>query len=140
AGAGSIVALIGQISGSDELYYDPTTAAFYVTGVAASGDRVFDVINDATDAVLQSVSLTALGADHVNAHSIAVDPLNGRVFVPLQGTLPNLPDVLCPVGCVAVFASAGSTVPEPGTLPSMVLGVVIVAIASGRRVRARAIC
>jgi len=52
--------------------------------------RISWLNSDATDAVLQSVSLTALGADHVNAHSIAVDPLNGRVFVSLEGTLPNL--------------------------------------------------
>jgi hypothetical protein len=52
----------------------------------------------------------------VNAHSIAVDPLNGDVFVPLEGTTAAGTDALCPNGCIAVFAQ----VPEPGSLPMFV--------------------
>jgi len=113
AGTGSIVTTIGQISGSDEIWYDPHTHAFYVTGVNAANDRVFDVIGDTSFAVLDSVSLAALGAN-VNAHSITVDLFNGDVFVPLEGTTAaGGTDTLCPLGCVAVFAP--STIPEPAS-------------------------
>ena len=109
-GAGAIVAKITAISGSDEIWYDPLNGDFYLTG-SSGGHRVIDVISDATDALLQSIDLTALGAS-VNAHSVAVDPFNGDIFVPLEGTTAAATDTLCPLGCVAVFAQ----VPEPSSL------------------------
>lgn len=113
--AGTLVSKIAGVSGSDELWYDPVTGDFYVTGVNAAGDRVISVINDAVYSILQNIDLTALGADNVNAHSVAVDPLNGDIFVPIEGAANN---TLCPNGCVAVFAA-----PEPGSLPLMVVGL-----------------
>jgi hypothetical protein len=112
-GSGSIVTTFARISGSDELWYDPTLGDFFVTGVDAVNGRAFDVISDTTDTLLQSIALP-----NVNAHSIAVDPLTGDVFVPLSGSIPGLTqDLLCPLGCIAVFAQS---VPEPATLPLMV--------------------
>jgi hypothetical protein len=119
--AGTLVSKIAAVSGSDELWYDPVTGNFYVTGVDAAGNRVIDVVNDAALSVLQSIDLTALGADHVNAHSVAVDPFNGNIFVPLEGTTATATDTLCPNGCVAVFAMAA--VPEPGSLAVLVVGL-----------------
>ena len=107
AGSGSIVKLINQISGSDELWYDPVSHRFFVTGVDAANGRVFDVISDTAFAVLDSEALPS-----VNAHSITVDPFNGDVFVPLEGTTAAGTDLLCPLGCIAVFAA----VPEPPSL------------------------
>lgn len=119
AGAGSIVSLFPQISGTDEVWYDPTTGDFFVTGKDAAGNRVFDVISDVTDFLLQSVLLPVSALS--NPHSIAVDPLNGDVFVPLAGSIAGVPDATCPLGCVAVFAQS---VPEPGSLPIMLTGLV----------------
>jgi hypothetical protein len=114
SGSGSIVSLITSVSGSDELWYDPVTHDFYVTGVNAGGDRVIAVIGDGVYSILQSIDLTSLGAGIVNAHSVAVDPLNGDIFVPLEGsTATGGPDALCPGGCIAVFAD----LPEPPALP-----------------------
>ena len=108
-GAGAIVATFAGVSGSDELWYDPASGDYFVTGSDASGNRIFAVISDTTDALLQSI-----GLPDVNAHSIAVDPLNGDVFVPLEGSIAGgLQDPLCPGGCIAVFAQ---TVPEPAPL------------------------
>jgi hypothetical protein len=70
---------------------------------------VFDVISDTSFDLLASV-----GLPNVDAHSITVDPFNGYVFVPLDGTTAAGTDMLYPLGCVAVFAA----VPEP---PSLVL-------------------
>jgi hypothetical protein len=125
AGAGSIVKTFGQISGSDELWYDSTLSDYFVTGVDG-GTRAFDVISDTTDLVLQTVPLP-----DVNAHSIAVDPLNGEAFVPLEGTTPAGADLLCPSGCIAVFAQSNETIPEPGSLPlflTALLGVMGVSV------------
>jgi hypothetical protein len=108
AGAGAIVKTFSGISGSDELYYDPASGDFFVTGDDATGaNRIFAVISDSTDSVLQTVALP-----DVNAHSISVDPLNGEVFVPLEGSIVGgAQDALCPLGCVAVYAA-----PEPPPL------------------------
>jgi hypothetical protein len=127
---GTLVTTIAGVSGSDELWYDPVTGNFYVTGVDAAGNRVIAVVNDTVYSILQNIDLTALGADHVNAHSVAVDPLNGDIFVPLEGTTAAGVNDLCPGGCVAVFAA-----PEPGTLPLLVAGLAgLLGLAASRRV------
>ena len=117
-GNGAIVTTLAQVSGSDELWYDATNHNFYVTGVDASGDRVIGIFADGSYSLLQSVDLTASGADHVNAHSVAVDPFTGDIYVPLEGTTSTGIDTLCPLGCVAVFG-----IPEPGSLPVLVVGL-----------------
>jgi MYXO-CTERM domain-containing protein len=126
SGTGSIVKSFTQISGSDELWFDPATNNFFATGVDG-GQRAFDVISDSSDSILQSVSLP-----NVNAHSIAVDSLNDEVFVPLPGTTSAGADPLCPTGCIAVYAQA-QAVPEPAS--PMTLGAAIFGLAAVRRRR-----
>lgn len=130
SGTGAIVAKLAQVSGSDELWYDEANGNFYVTGVDAAGHRVIDIYSDNGYSLLQSIDLTALGAGVSNLHSVAVDPLNGNIFVPLTGTSD---DKLCPGGCVAVFAQ----VPEPGSLSLIVVALAGLASYAGwRRQRA----
>ena len=83
---GELVKTFPGLGGTDELWYDPRTNAFYVTGNNGTNtSRFFDVITD--------------------------DPnggINGDVFVPLAGTSTLNP---CPAsfvnpGCIAVFAPA----------------------------------
>jgi hypothetical protein len=82
--------------------------------------------------VTQTVSLPL----DASAHSIAVDPLNGDVFVPLAGdTYVNGvltgPDPTCPMGCIAVYG-----VPEPDSLPMLLIGAVaLLGLAVQRRRR-----
>jgi hypothetical protein len=137
AGAGSIVATRTAVSGSDELWFDPTSADFFVTGVNAAGDRVIDIFSDSDDSLLQSIDLTALGAGDSNLHSVAVDPLNGEIFVPLTGSTAAAADTLCPNGCVAVFAERAAAVPEPGSLPlaAIALAAMLAVAARTRRNR-----
>jgi hypothetical protein len=52
-----------------------------------------------------------------SAHSIAVDPFNGDVFVPLAGSTAAGANLVCPLGCIAVYG-----VPEPNPLPMLLLG------------------
>jgi hypothetical protein len=58
--------------------------------------------------------------DTTSAHSITVDPFDGDVFVALAGTttLDPCPASFANPGCIAVFG-----VPEPGSLPILVVGL-----------------
>jgi hypothetical protein len=75
-GTGSIVKTFPQISGSDEVWYDPATARFFVTGIDPSGNRVITVIDDTTQQVLQTIQLGVSPLS--NPHSVAVDPISGE--------------------------------------------------------------
>ena len=118
-GTGSIVAQLPQSSGADELWYDPTSNRFFVTGVDAEGHRVIDVFDGTTYALLQEIDLTDMGFGTGSAHSVAVDPLTGEIFVPIPGSASN---TACVGGCVAAF----DLVPEPPSLPLLLAGLFIV--------------
>ena len=125
-GAGSIVKTFAGLGGTDELWYDPATNAFYVTGNNGSNTtRFFDIVTDngAASSISQMVDLP----DTTSAHSITVDPFDGDVFVALAGTAGPTGVNPCPVtfanpGCIEVFGPA-ATVPEPGSLPLLVVGL-----------------
>jgi hypothetical protein len=124
AGAGSIVKTFAGLGGTDELWYDPTTNEYYVTGNNGTNDtRFFDVVTDAGLAAMiaQTINLPVT----TSAHSITVDPFNGDVFVALAGTSAVNP---CPAsfanpGCIAVYAAAAA-VPEPASLTLMMTAFV----------------
>ena len=132
AGAGKIVATFAQLSGSDEVWYDKTTHKFFDTGIDANGNRVFDVISDASNpAILESVLLPVSAL--ANPHSIAVDPLTGNVFVPLAGNTSSVGgNTACALGCIAVFAEA---VPEPATVWMMFAGLLVMVSLPGLKRR-----
>ena len=82
---GSIVATITQVGGSDHLWYNPGdnryyTASRYMTSTGLKGGTptpVLGVIDAATDQWIANLP-TGTGA-----HSVAADPGNNRVFVPV---------------------------------------------------------
>jgi hypothetical protein len=126
----SILKVISGIGGTDEIWFDPTTNAFYVTGNNNTNTgRFFDVVSDngASSTILQSITLPATSS----AHSIAVDPFNGDVFVPLAGTGNSD----CPLGCIAVFAPT----PLPATWPLFATGIGALGLLGWRRKRKAAV-
>jgi hypothetical protein len=139
SGAGSIVKTFAGLGGTDELWYDPTTKEFYVTGNNGTNTtRFFDIVTDSASGgnIIQTVDLPTT----TSAHSIAVDPLNGDVFVALAGTatvgsatgIDPCPVTQANPGCIAVFAQ----VPEPGSLPVLVVGLAgLIGLAVRRRLQ-----
>jgi hypothetical protein len=117
---GSLIKTIPGLGGTDELWYDPTTKKFYVTGNnGTNGTRFFDVVSE-DGTVLQTVMLPAT----TSAHSIAVDPFTGDVFVPLAGTsaLNPCPASFANPGCIAVFGPTEVPGPIAGAgLPGVLL-------------------
>lgn len=109
-GNGAIVKLFPQVSGSDELWYDPKDGTYFVAADTNLSGPVLGVIEGLN--WIENVPTSP------GAHSVAVDPLNGEVFVPLGGIAGN---TTCPSGCVAVFAP--THIPEPGSLPLSLVGL-----------------
>ncbi len=106
---GSFIKTVPGLGGTDEIWFDPTTGKYYVTGNNGTNTtRFFDVV-DENGNILQTINLPAT----ISAHSITVDPLNGDVFVPLAGTTALNP-IGCgtSLGCIEVFAQVGA-VPGP---------------------------
>jgi hypothetical protein len=134
-GAGSIVKTFAGVGGTDELWYDPTTNEFYITGNDGTNTgRFFDVITDDSTGgtIAQHVGLPAT----TSAHSITVDPLNGDVFVPLAGTLA-LNSCPTSLGCIEVFAPTAA--PLPATLPLFATGLGAIGLFGWRRKRKAAV-
>jgi hypothetical protein len=123
AGAGSVVASF-NVSGEDEVWYDPTTGRWFVSARSNSSGPVLGVIDSNTDTLLQLI------ATDPSAHSVAVDPISGEVFVPFGASAT---DTLCPSGCIAVFSDNISGVPEPSTWAMVILGFAGVGFMAYRR-------
>lgn len=108
-GNGSVV-VIPQVTGSDEVAFDPTNNLYFLAADTDPTGPVLGIINGLTDTWVANIPTTP------GDHSVAVDPITNQVFVPFASNAANTE---CPNGCMAVFAA-----PEPGTLPLLLSALV----------------
>jgi hypothetical protein len=117
-----VVATFSQVSGEDQVWYDPTTGRWFLAARNNPGGPVLGIIDSNTDTLLQLINTT------FNDHSVSVDPISGEVFVPFGADPTNS---FCSNGCIGVF----SDVPEPSTWAMMILGFAGVGFMAYRRSR-----
>jgi DNA-binding beta-propeller fold protein YncE len=100
ARSGDIVAVIRQVGGADEVWYNPGDHRFYLAERAATIDG-----EPGGMGVIDADTSTAVEAVHTGAgaHSLAADAKTNHIFVPVF-----VPDSECPAGCLAVFQSGGT--------------------------------
>jgi hypothetical protein len=98
---GKILATIDQVGGEDEVWYNPGdhhyytgSRDFFTNPSATSATPVLGVIHADTNRWIENVPTGT------NAHSVAANPLNNHIYVPLEN-----PNTLCDSlpGCVGVF-------------------------------------
>ena len=79
ARGGAIVATISQVSGADEVWYNAGDRHYYVAARNNPTGPVLGIIDAETDRWIQNVPTG------MNAHSVAANPINNEIFVPLRG-------------------------------------------------------
>jgi len=115
-----VVASFAQVSGEDQVWFDPTTGRWFLAARNNPGGPVLGIIDSNTDTFLQNIMTT------FNDHSVSVDPISGEVFVPFGADPSN---TICPNGCIGVFSS----VPEPSAWAMMILGFAGIGFMAYRR-------
>ncbi len=95
---GTVLAQIPQVSGSDQVAYNPGDGNFYLaarTNPAANGGPALGIVNAATSSFIANVPTNA------SAHAVSADRRTNHVFVPSG---PIAGDPACASGCVGVYA------------------------------------
>ena len=113
-----------NVSGEDEVWFDPTTGRWFLSARNNASGPVLGIIDSNTETLLQLLHTDP------SAHSVAVDPISGEVFVPFGA---GATDILCPSGCIAVFSQEVRAVPEASTWAMMLLGFAGVGFMAYRR-------
>jgi DNA-binding beta-propeller fold protein YncE len=89
---GAIVNTV-KVGGSDEVWFNPGDNNFYLAARNNPGGPVLGIIDAQTTELIKTVPTSP------NSHSVAANPVNNHVFVPLTATAPTP----CPTGCIGVF-------------------------------------
>lgn len=98
AQTGKIIATIDKVGGSDEVWYDEKSEHYYLAAAKNPGGPVLGVIDARTDRWIANLP------SGPRAHSVAADPLSGRIFVPIEARKESAD---CSLGCLAVYSSQG---------------------------------
>jgi hypothetical protein len=106
ARTGSIDSNVAGVSGSDEVWFNPGDGRYYLAARAQPGGPVLGVIDAKSQTLIQvAPTFNTPGTappPRGTAHSVAANPHNNHVFVPLpaNNVFPG-----CLQGCVAVYAA-----------------------------------
>jgi hypothetical protein len=95
------IARITEVGGADEVWFNPGDRNYYISGrnnPASQGGPVLGFINAERNEFVGSVPTEA------GAHSVAADPRNNHVFVPIDAGKDPAGDPKCDNGCIAVFS------------------------------------
>jgi len=95
---GQILKTINDVGFVDQTWYNPGDNNYYTASRDMPTGPVLGVINAGTRQWLINVPTNG------NAHSVAVDPKNNHIYVPLPSGGPNC-ETLAADGCVGVYAS-----------------------------------
>ncbi|HXN29864.1 MAG TPA: hypothetical protein VN902_22270 [Candidatus Acidoferrales bacterium] len=95
---GAILATLNQVGFVDETWYNPGDNNYYLAARDMPTGPVLGVINAGTRQWLINVPTNG------NAHSVAADPINNHIFVPLPSGGANC-ETLAADGCVGVYAA-----------------------------------
>ena len=93
---GTILATIPFVGGVDEIWFNPGDHTYYVAARDMPTGPVMGAIDANTNLWLMNAPTNA------NSHSIAADPSNNHIFVPMQAGGPC--GTQSANGCIAVFA------------------------------------
>jgi hypothetical protein len=94
--SGGILATINNVGGVDEIWYNPGDNRYYLAARDMPTGPVLGIIDARTNLWLQNVVTNS------NSHSVAVDPGNNHVFVPLQAGAGCTTQSAN--GCIGVYA------------------------------------
>jgi hypothetical protein len=95
---GEVLTTINNVGFVDETWYNPGDNNYYLGARDMPTGPVLGVINAGTRLWLQNVPTNG------NAHSVAADPINNHIFVPLPSGGTNCETVVAD-GCVGVYAA-----------------------------------
>ena len=105
---GSIDKTVKGVGGNDEVWFNPGDGRYYLAARNQPGGPVLGVIDAKSQKLIQVVPTVNMATvpspspQPGTAHSVAADPHNNHVFVPLPAN-NVFPD--CLNGCVAVFGA-----------------------------------
>jgi hypothetical protein len=114
---GKIDAVVAGVGGSDEVWFNSGDGRFYTASRNNPGTPVLGVIDAKTQSLVQVTPTfntpPTAPAPRGTAHSVAVNPRNNQIFVPLPpnnvlAAPANDPAANCLKGCIAVFAASSN--------------------------------
>jgi hypothetical protein len=95
---GAVLATINNVGFVDETWYNPGDNSYYLGARDMPTGPVLGVIDAGSRQWLQNVPTNG------NAHSVAADPINNHIFVPLPSGGTNC-ETITADGCVGVYAA-----------------------------------
>lgn len=108
---------VGNLTGSDEVWYNPGSNRYYTASSAMPGGAVLGVADGTSNFLLETLPQSS------SSHSVAADSLRSQIYVPqaapksvvgIGGDVTTVGQIICggTRGCVAVYSTPRRPVPE----------------------------